>query len=282
MARSSNPVLSKPDAWQTAPVQSYTQYQSYAPGTYPGGPGYPSDPNAAQFAQPQAPTGRMTLDDVITKTAITLGLVTVVAALTFFAANAGLIPRVGLYAATIVAALVAFGAAMVVSLRRKVNPSFVLAYAAIEGVFIGGVSYIYAVSFGNGILPAAVLGTLVAAGATLGAYKFFRIKVTGRFRQMVVIGTAAYAGVLLVNLVLSFFGMSFITAGNMTIWGLVASAVGVGLAVFNLILDFDFIEQGIAQGAVASESWRGAFGLTVTLVWLYLELLRLLSYFNRN
>jgi uncharacterized YccA/Bax inhibitor family protein len=277
MARSSNPVLSKPDAWQTAPAQSYTPYQPYAPGQ-----GYPNDVNAAQFDQPGAPADRMTLDDVITKTAITLGMVILTASLTFFAANAGLIPLGGLSVATIVAALVAFGAAMVVSLRRKVSPGFVLAYAAIEGVFIGGVSYIYALYFGNGILPAAVLGTLVASAATLGAYKFFRIRVSGRFRQMVAIGTMAYAGVLLVNLVLSFFGMSFITAGNMTVWGLVASAIGVGLAVFNLILDFDFIEQGIAQGAVASESWRGAFGLTVTLVWLYLELLRLLSYFNRN
>jgi Predicted membrane protein len=277
MARSSNPVLSRPDAWQTAPVQSYTQYQTYAPGQ-----GYPNDVNTTQFGQPDAPAGRMTLDDVITKTAITLGTVTVVAALTFFAANAGIIPLAGLSVATLVSALVAFGAAMVVSLRRKVNPGFVLAYAAIEGVFIGGVSFIYAAYFGNGILPAAVLGTLVAAGATLAAYKYFRIRVTGRFRQMVAIGTMAYAGVLLVNLVLSFFGLAFITAGNLTVWGLVASAIGVGLAVFNLILDFDFIEQGIAQGAVASESWRGAFGLTVTMVWLYIEMLRLLSYFNRN
>ncbi len=279
MARSSNPVLSKPDAWQTAPVQSYPQYDGYAPGAVPG---YPNDINTAQFGQPQAAVGRMTLDDVITKTAITLGLVVVVAGLTFFAAGSGLIPLGGLSAATIVAALVAFGASLVVSLRRKVNPAFVLTYAAIEGVFIGGVSFLYTYWFGNGILPAAVLGTLVAAGATLGAYKYFRIKVSSRFRQMVAIGTVAYAGVLLVNLVLSFFGMSFIMAGNLTIWGLVASAIGVGLAVFNLILDFDFIEQGIAQGAVASESWRGAFGLTVTLVWLYLELLRLLSYFSRN
>lgn len=279
MARSSNPVLSKPDAWQTAPVQSYPQYDGYAPGAVPG---YPNDINTAQFGQPQTAVGRMTLDDVITKTAITLGLVVVVAGLTYFAAGSGLIPLGGLSAATIVAALVAFGASLVVSLRRKVNPGFVLTYAAIEGVFIGGVSFLYTYWFGNGILPAAVLGTLVAAGATLGAYKYFRIKVSSRFRQMVAIGTVAYAGVLLVNLVLSFFGMSFITAGSLTIWGLVASAIGVGLAVFNLILDFDFIEQGIAQGAVASESWRGAFGLTVTLVWLYLELLRLLSYFSRN
>jgi len=105
--------------------------------------------------------------------------------------------------------------------------------------------------------------------------------VSSKFRRMVMIGTMAYAGVLLVNFILSFFGLAFITAGNLTVFALLASAIGVGLAVFNLILDFDYIEQGVAMGAPASESWRGAFGLTVTMVWLYIEILRILSYFRR-
>ncbi|MEN0071599.1 MAG: Bax inhibitor-1/YccA family protein, partial [Propionicimonas sp.] len=133
------------------------------------------------------------------------------------------------------------------------------------------------------VIP-AVLGTFVAAGATLAAYKFFRIKVTNKFRRMIVIGTMAYAGVLLVNFVLSLFGVNLgiiSVAGEVSWIALLASAVGVGLAVFNLILDFDYIEQGIAARAPASESWRGAFGLTVTLVWLYVEILRILSYFRR-
>ncbi|HQY98706.1 MAG TPA: Bax inhibitor-1/YccA family protein [Propionicimonas sp.] len=280
--RSSNPVLSKPDTWQVDPAQTQGQYQAQfgQPGQYaqyaqPGQPGqYVQDPNQAYPAL-QAP-GRMTIDDVITKSAITIGALMVTAALTFL-----FLPAALLMPAAIVSGIVAFGTVMVVSFRRAMNPAFVLAYAAIEGVFIGAISKVYENAW-NGIVPAALMATLVAAAATLGAYKFFRIKVTSKFRKMVMIGTIAYAGVLFVNMILSFFGMGFLFAGGNLGFLLLFSAIGVGLAVFNLILDFDYIEQGIAMGASATESWRAAFGLTVTLVWLYIEMLRLLSYFRSN
>ena len=271
--RSSNPVLSRPDAWQVQGAQTQGQYGAYQGQQYPGY-GQPGqvDPNAQQFAP--AP-GRMTIDDVIAKSAITLGTLIAVAGLTFlFLPDALLLP------AWIVGGLVSFGVVLLLSFRRQVNPAFVLAYAAIEGVFIGAISKVYENAW-DGIVPAAVMGTLVAAAATLGAYKFFRIKVTSKFRKMVMIGTMAYAGVLLLNFILSFFGMGFLFSGGNLFFLLAISAVGVGLAVFNLILDFDYIEQGVALGADASESWRAAFGLTVTMVWLYIEILRLLSYFRR-
>ncbi len=280
--RSSNPVLSRPDAWQVEPAQQaqypgqpgQAQYNAYAqPGQVPGQPYGYTDANAQQFGQQVA--GRMTIDDVITKTAITLGTVVAVAALTFM-----FLPDALLMPIWIVSGLVAFGVVMLVSFRRRVNPAFVLAYAAIEGLFLGAVSKAFEYMYPGIVMP-AVIGTFVAAGMTLAVYKLFRIRVTSRFRKMVLIGTMAYAGVLLVNFVLSFFGLAFIQAGNLTVIALIASAIGVGLAVFNLILDFDFIEQGVAMGAPSSESWRGAFGLTVTMVWLYIELLRLLSYFRR-
>jgi uncharacterized YccA/Bax inhibitor family protein len=130
----------------------------------------------------------------------------------------------------------------------------------------------------NGIVPAALMSTVVAAVATLAVYKFFRIRVTSKFRKVVIIGTFAYAGLLLVNFVMSLFGGGFLFSGGNLFLLLGISAIGIGLAVFNLILDFDYVEQGIAMGADASESWRAAFGLTVTLVWLYVEMLRVLSY----
>jgi uncharacterized YccA/Bax inhibitor family protein len=288
--RSSNPVLSRPDAWQVeraqqAPGQygpaggqygAYTQYPgNQYPGTqYPGQAPYGYDPNAQQFA-PAPVAGRMTIDDVITKSAITMGTLMLVAGLTFL-----FMPPALLGPAWIISALVSFGVVLLVSFRRTVNPGFVLAYAAIEGVFIGAISKVYE-SMWNGIVPTAVLGTLVAAAATLAAYKFFRIKVTSKFRKMVMIGTIAYAGVLFVNFLLSIFGIGNMFASANLGFLLLVSAFGVGLAVFNLILDFDYIEQGVAMGAASSESWRAAFGLTVTMVWLYIELLRLLSYFRR-
>lgn len=256
--RSSNPVLSKAEGWQAPPPQAYQPYET----------GYQQ--------VPQAPVGRMTMDDVITKSAITMGTLVAVAAITFL-----FMPLTLLAPAVIVSALVAFGTVLLVSFRRKVSPGFVLLYAGIEGVFIGGVSKLYE-SMWNGIVPAAVLGTLVAAGATLLAYKGLRIKVSSKFRKMVMIGTLAYAGVLMLNFILSLFGINFLFAGGNLGLMLAISALGVGLAVFNLILDFDYVEQGVAAGVPAEESWRAAFGLTVTMVWLYIELLRLLSYFRSN
>ncbi|MBK8448327.1 MAG: Bax inhibitor-1/YccA family protein [Micropruina sp.] len=285
--RSSNPVLSRPDAFtpQQQPGQGGFQQQPY---------GYQQQPNPGGFQQPgygqpgqypnpynqqdptQATRGVMTIDDVITKSAITLGTVIATAALTFM-----FMPARFLMAGMIISALVGFATVMIVAARRVINPGMVLVYAAIEGVFIGAVSKLYE-SLWSGIVPAAVMATVVAAAATLGAYKFFRIKVTSKFRKMVMIGTMAYAGVLLVNFVMSLFGVNFLFGhGNMALL-LLISAVGVGLAVFNLIMDFDYIEQGIAMRAPESESWRAAFGLTVTLVWLYIEMLRLLSYFRSN
>lgn len=288
--RSSNPVLSRPDAWMASgqPQQAYpgqSQGQAYpgqpyaAPGytgqNYPppaGPPGY-GDPNAGQFAAPAAP-GRMTIEDVLTKSAVTMGTLAAVAALVFM-----FMPYTLLWPAIIVGALGSFVPVLFVSFRRKVNPAFVLAYAAIEGIFIGAVSKMYETLW-DGIVPAALMATVVAALATLGAYKLFRIRVTSRFRKVVFIGTIAYAGLLLVNFVMSLFGVNFLFGhGNLALL-LGISAIGIGLAVFNLILDFDYVEQGIAMGADASESWRAAFGLTVTLVWLYVEMLRLLSYFR--
>ena len=277
--RSSNPVLSRPDAF-TPQQQNPQGYQQYGqpqgqygyqqPGQpYPGQQYYPQDPV-------QATRGVMTIDDVITKSAITMGTVIAVAAITFM-----FMPATLLLPAMIVSALVGFVTVMIVAARRVINPGAVLAYAAIEGVFIGAVSKFYESAW-NGIVPAAVMATLVTAGATLAVYKFFRIKVTSKFRKMVMIGTLAYAGVLLVNFILSMFGMGFLFSGGNLVFLLLISAIGVSLAVFNLILDFDYIEQGIAMGAPASESWRGAFGLTVTMIWLYIEMLRLLSYFRSN
>ncbi|MFT4217209.1 MAG: Bax inhibitor-1/YccA family protein [Micropruina sp.] len=276
--RSSNPVLSRPDAF--TPQQQTNPYQQY--GQPPQGQfGYqqPGQPYPGQY-YPQDPVpgaqGVMTIDDVITKSAITMGTVIATAALTFM-----FMPARFLFPALIVSAIVGFITVLVVSARRVINPGAVLAYAAIEGVFIGAVSKVYEYAW-NGIVPAAVMATLVTAAATLGAYKFFRIKVTSKFRKMVMIGTMAYAGVLFLNFILSMFGMGFLFSGGNLIFLLLISAIGVGLAVFNLILDFDYIEQGIAMRAPASESWRGAFGLTVTMVWLYIEMLRLLSYFRSN
>lgn len=286
--RSTNPVLSKPNAFQ--PAQGTPTYG--APGQY--GPQYGQAPYGQPqygqpygqqppqpYGQPGQPAGVMTIDDVITKSALTMGVLALVAAATF------VVLPLGLMLPTLIATgLLAFVSVMVVSLRRNVNPAFVMAYSVLEGIFVGALSKMVEVGFGlPGIAGQAVLATFVAAGVTFAAYKYLRIRVTGQFRKVVVIGTIALAVAYLVNFVVSLFGANLGLVG----WGASAgplawlvSAVAVVLAVANLIMDFDYIEQGVRNRAPASESWRAAFGLTVTMVWLYTELLRILSYFRSN
>ncbi|MGB2838459.1 MAG: Bax inhibitor-1/YccA family protein, partial [Actinomycetes bacterium] len=133
------------------------------------------------------------------------------------------------------------------------------------------------------IVLQAVIGTLAAFAAMLFLYGTRIIKVTGRFKKMMAMAFIAYIGIALVSLVAAFLGVGdgwgFYGVGGI---GILLCAAGVALASFSLVLDFDAIETGIKMGAPERESWRAAFGLTVTLVWLYLEILRLLAILNRS
>jgi uncharacterized YccA/Bax inhibitor family protein len=270
MMQSSNPVLNRSSAFAPGQGQAYPGAAPYGqPGPYGyGGPGMPPQ----QYQGAPAASRPMTLDDVIVKTAITLGVVVATAAAAWFAVPVSLVTP-----AFLAGALAGFALAMVISFSRKVNPALVMVYAAAEGVFLGIGSKFIANWVGDpGIIVQAILATMVTAGLTLATYKYFAIKVTPKFTKMVVIGTMGFAGVLLINLVLSLFGVHT-GIGGFGPMGLLFAALGAGLAVFNLILDFDLVEQGVRQGAPQNEAWRAAFALTVTLVWLYWNILRILA-----
>ncbi|MFD1860777.1 Bax inhibitor-1/YccA family protein [Aeromicrobium camelliae] len=232
-------------------------------------------------------TDRMTIDSVVEKTGITLGLVAVAAAVTWFlvgdlAADESAVGRA--YAFAMGGAIIGLVLSLVNSFKKVVNPAFVMAYAVVEGVFVGAFSKIVATWVGQpSIVFQAVLGTIIAFAGTLAAYKFFNIQVTDKFRRVVTISVFAFVGVVLVNFVLSMFGV-FESGGlrGFNTLGLIVSAIAVVLAVFMLILDFDYVEQGVAAGLPQRESWRAAFGLTVTLIWLYIEILRILAIFANN
>jgi uncharacterized YccA/Bax inhibitor family protein len=230
-------------------------------------------------------TGRMTIDSVVEKTGMTLGLLIVAAAVTWFAIGDVIDPTTGDAimgkAATfaMVGALVGFALAMVNSFKKVISPALVLAYSVFEGVFIGAFSKVIATYVGDTtIVFQAVLGTVVAFAGTLAAYKFFNIQVTDKFRKVMMISGFAIIGVLLLNLLLSVTGV-FESGGlrGFNTLGLLVSCALVIYATFCLILDFDYAEKGIAAGLPERESWRVAFGLTVTLVWIYIEILRILA-----
>jgi len=228
--------------------------------------------------------GRMTLDTVVEKTAITLGLLVIAAAATWFfigdLGGAEAESALGLaYTLAIGGALIGLVLSLVNSFKKVVSPGLVLAYAVVEGVFVGAFSKVIASYVGDPtIVFQAVLATMVAFGGTLAAYKFFNIQVTDKFRKVVTIAIFSFVGVMIINFVLSLTGV--LESGGLrgfNTLGLLVSAAACVLAVLMLILDFDFVERGVAAGLPEREAWRAAFGLTVTLVWLYIELLRIFA-----
>jgi uncharacterized YccA/Bax inhibitor family protein len=231
--------------------------------------------------------GRMTIDTVVEKTGLTLGLVIAAAAVTWFSIGDVTVSDSAMTRAFTFAmggAIIGLVLSLVNSFKRVISPALVLAYAVAEGVFVGALSKVVAAYVGDPtIVFQAVLATMVAFGGTLAAYKFFNIQVTDKFRKVVSIAVMSFVGVLLINFVLSLTGV--LEQGGLrgfNTLGLLVSAVAVVLAVFMLILDFDQVERGVAAGLPERESWRAAFGLTVTLVWLYIELLRILAILRGN
>ncbi len=153
-------------------------------------------------------------------------------------------------------------------------------YAAAQGLFLGGVSATFEASY-PGIALQAVSGTVGTLACMLLAYRSGWIKVTDKFRMGVVAATGGIALVYLLAMVMGFFGLrtSLMDSGFV---GIGFSLFVVGIAALNLVLDFDAIEEGARQGAPKQMEWYGAFGLMVTLIWLYMEILRLLSKLRDN
>jgi uncharacterized YccA/Bax inhibitor family protein len=209
----------------------------------------------------------MTLDDVVVRTATVFGVLVLAAGATFV-----LKPS---FPIVIGAAIVGLVLGLVNSFKKTPSPPLILAYAVFEGVFVGGMSMLYE-SVWSGIVPQAVLGTLGAFSAMLVMYKFRVIRATPRFQRVLMIALVGYLVFGLVHLLGVVFGAwpSVYSTGGL---GLLISAFGVVLASLFLVLDFDFVEQGIRNGLPAQYAWTAAFGLVVTLVWLYLEMLRLIA-----
>ena len=289
--RSNNPVFTRSAEFNGTATQN-----AYGNTTYPGAggaqPGYGtpqqpySDPSTWSTGGPAAPvaTDRMTIDSVVQKTAMTLGLVILGAAITWYyigdiSYGTGLADQAAigkLSAAIMLGSGGAFILSLVNSFKRVVSPGLVLAFAAAEGVALGALSKAFEAWYGGGIVMTAMLGTFGALAGTLATYRFFDIKVGGKFRTFVIAGMFGMVGLSLLSFVLSMFGIDtglFGTGGL----GLVTAIIGLTLGVFMLILDFDFVENGIAAGLPERESWRAAFALTVSLVWIYTNLLRILA-----
>ena len=173
-------------------------------------------------------------------------------------------------------AILGFILAMVTIFKPKASPVTAPIYAAVEGLFLGAVSAVYEIAY-EGIVLQAVLLTGAVFAIMLGLYSKRIVKVDARLQRAIIAATAAIMVVYLITIVASLFGAEIPMIHESGPVGIIFSLVVVGVAAANLLLDFDFIEKGVAARAPKWMEWYAAFGLFVTLIWLYLELLRLLS-----
>ncbi|MCD9903922.1 Bax inhibitor-1/YccA family protein [Streptomyces sp. MT29] len=242
---------------------------------------YATNPYAQQGTQPGAPaparTDAMTIDDVVTRTAITLGLVVVAAAIAWWVMPVDQANLGSAYGVAIGAAIIGFVLSLVNSFKRRPSPALILTYAAFEGVFLGIVSNIVSVYVAPGAAMQAVIGTMAVFAGVLIAYRTGLIRVTRRFYGFVMAAAIGFMLLMMVNLLFAVFGggdgLGFRSGALGIIFGIVAIVIGACI----LALNFKQVEDGIAYGAPREEAWLAAFGLTVTLVWIYIEMLRLVA-----
>jgi uncharacterized YccA/Bax inhibitor family protein len=225
---------------------------------------------AAIYGTPQ----RMTMDDVVVKTGILLAIVAGVGAATWYLQ----IP-LGI---ALLAGLVGFALAMVNIFKKKVSPGLIMTYAAAQGVFLGAISASYEGEY-QGIVVQAIVGTAAVFGAVLFGYKSGRLRATPKFAKVVTFGLVGLVAVFFLNIIASALGAG--DALGLNDGGPFAILLTLGLITFGaltFVLDFDQADRMVEFGVPEKESWRVAFGLVVGLIFLYLNILRLLSYLQSD
>ncbi len=279
--------------------QPYGQQAQYGQNTYGqpqyGQQGYGQQPYGQQYGQPQydqqaqygqpygeadygvaAPTysepipagERLTMNDVMVKTGINLGLVAVGAAVAWYMPVLLLLGMVG-----------GLVLGLVNSFKKKVSPVLVMTYALMEGLLLGGLSAVVDMRY-PGVAIQAVLATLVVAGTTLALFANGKLRATPKLNKIFMIGAIGYMAYGFISILgAGIFGSSLnsFSIGGIPL-GLVVGLFAVALATYSLLLDFTTTSEAVEAGLPERESWRLAFGLTASLVWLYVEILRVLMY----
>jgi len=225
----------------------------------------------SQPAAGPADTGRMTYDDVIVKTAACLGVLLAGAAVTMFV-SMGLATIL-----MIVGVIGGFVLALVNTFKKQPSPALILAYAGLEGLFLGGLTRVLDLMY-PGVGLQAVIGTLSVFTVTLLLFKSGKVRASPKAMKFFMIAMVGYGLFSVVNLVMMMTGLQTEPFGLRSgVIGVVIGILAIGLAAFSLVMDFTSIEAGVQSGAPQRFSWTAAFGLTVTLVWLYVEIIRVLA-----
>ena len=234
------------------------QYTDYSAPTY-------SEPT---YSEPIPAGERLTMNDVLVKTAINLGLVVVGAVVAWYVP---VLMFLGLLGGLVLG--------LVNSFKQKVSPVLVMAYALMEGMMLGGLSAIVNLRY-PGTAIQAVLATIVVAGVTLALFANGKIRTTPKLNKIFMIGALSYLGYGLVSMLtagLFGFSLNSMSIGGIPL-GLPIALIAVAMATYSLLIDYTTTAEAVDAGLPQSESWRLAFGLTASLVWLYVEILRVLMY----
>ena len=223
---------------------------------------------APTYSEPIPAGERLTMNDVMVKTGINLGLVTVGAAVAWYMPVLLLLGMVG-----------GLVLGLVNSFKKKVSPVLVMAYALMQGMLLGGLSAVVDARY-PGVAIQAVLATLVVAGTTLALFANGKLRATPKLNKIFMIGVIGYLAYGLISILgAGIFGSAL---GSVSLFGiplgLIVGLFAVALATYSLLLDFTTVSEAVEAGLPERESWRLAFGLTASLVWLYVEILRVLMY----
>lgn len=214
----------------------------------------------------------ITVDDIVTKTAITAGAAIVAGALTAWS---------GLYILALPAFLVGLVVSLVIIFKQSSNPALVMTYSIAEGIALGGIAGLLNNAY-PGVAFQALVGTVGVFVGMLVVYKTGAVKVTPRFTKWLMGAMIGVVVLMLANLVAGFFTGGGLGLREATPLGILFSVIVIGVAAFSLLLDFDMADQAVRNGVPARFAWYIAFGLMTTLVWLYIEILRLLSILRQD
>ena len=253
---------------QTYGQQSQPQYGQAQYGQQGYGQPQYTDYSAPTYSEPIPAGERLTMNDVLVKTAINLGLVVVGAVVAWYVP---VLMLLGLLGGLVLG--------LVNSFKQKVSPVLVMAYALMEGMMLGGLSAIVNLRY-PGTAIQAVLATIVVAGVTLALFANGKIRTTPKLNKIFMIGALSYLGYGLVSMLtagLFGFSLNSMSIGGIPL-GLPIALIAVAMATYSLLIDYTTTAEAVDAGLPQSESWRLAFGLTASLVWLYVEILRVLMY----
>jgi uncharacterized YccA/Bax inhibitor family protein len=226
------------------------------------------------YTGPRAGRRFMTLDDVVQRTGAMLLVILAAGAVAWSLTSQN---AQGIGPVFLVALMASLGIGLFMAFTGRANAALCLTYSAAEGVLLGTISKLFETRW-PGIVVQAITGTVMVAIGMLFVYKIGAIRVTPRFTRIVVGATIGAFGLMLVNLLAYLFtsdGLGLRSGGPLAIG---FSLLCIVIAAANLVIDFDVVERGIRNGADQKFAWYASFGITVTLVWLYIEILRLLGY----